>query len=264
MSTIKLLDGTDWAIEELLKHMLDDDFYYGYLGTAALSSSSIKKINDSPREYARYLKYGESGDVTALVAGNLIHTLLLEPHLEDNFTPIECASKSTNIWKNAVAEYEGTGKKLLLRKDYDNCHYVVKALLKNKTVQEALADADYEIPEIGLIQGIPFRAKADIKKKGQQCIFDLKTTSNIDDFYFSAKKYGYAAQAYIYCTLFDVPFENFKFIVVDKMKKDIGVFSVSESFFSLGQRLVEKGVSDYIKFFINNEDLEQYVVYGEL
>jgi hypothetical protein len=261
---IQLLDGTSWHRDEILKAMTDDDFYYGYLGTAALSSSSLKKINDSPREYARYLKYGEDGDSTALVAGNLIHTILLEPHLQDVFIPVECSSKNTNIWKQASIDNEGTGKKLLLQKDYDNCHYVAKALLKNKIVQDALADADYEIPEIGLIHGIPFRAKADIKKRGQKYIFDLKTTSNIDDFYHSARKYGYAAQAYIYCTLFDVPFENFKFIVVDKMKKDIGVFSVSESFFSLGKRLVENGVSDYIKFFINNEDLEQYVIYGEL
>lgn len=261
---IKLLDGTTWHRDDLLAAMVDDDFYYGYLGKAALSSSSLKKINDSPREYARYLKYGEDGDVTALVAGNLIHTLLLEPHLEDNFVPVECASKSTNIWKNAVLEYEGTGKKLLLRKDYDNCYYVVQSLMKNDFVKEALSDADYELPEIGLLHGLPFRAKADIKKKGVPYIFDLKTTSNIDDFYFSAKKYGYAAQAYIYCTLFNVPYDNFKFIVVDKIKKDIGVFSVSEAFFNRGKQLVEIAANDYIRFFINGEDLDQYVIYGEL
>lgn len=261
---LQLLDGTTWHRDDLLAAMADDDFYYGYLGKAALSSSSLKKINDSPREYARYLKYGESGDNTALVAGNLIHTLLLEPHLQDNFVSVGCATKTTNIWKQAVADYEGTGKKLLLQKDYDNCHYVADALLKNKVVKDALAEADYELPEIGLLYGVPFRAKADIKKKGQKFIYDLKTTSNIDDFYKSARKYGYAAQAYIYCTLFDVPFENFKFIVVDKVKKDIGVFSVSEAFFMLGKRLVEQGVSDYIKFFIDGEDLEQYVIYGEL
>ncbi len=261
---IKLLDGSTWHRSDLLSAMTDDDFYYGYLGKAALSSSSLKKINDSPREYARYLKYGEDGDTTALVAGNLIHTLLLEPHLQDNFVPVDCSNKNTNIWKQAVADNEGTGKKLLLQKDFDNCHYVVDALLKNKIVQGALIDADYELPEIGLLYGVPFRAKADIKKRGQKYIYDLKTTSNIDDFYHSARKYGYAAQAYIYCTLFDVPFENFKFIVVDKNKKDIGVFSVSETFFMLGKRLVEQGVSDYIKFFIDGEDLNQYVIYGEL
>lgn len=261
---LQLLDGTTWHRDDLLAAMADDDFYYGYLGKAALSSSSLKKINDSPREYARYLKYGDDGDNTALVAGNLIHTLLLEPHLQDNFVSVGCTTKTTNIWKQAVADYEGTGKKLLLQKDYDNCHYVADALLKNKVVQDALAESDYELPEIGLLYGVPFRAKADIKKKGQKFIYDLKTTSNIDDFYKSARKYGYAAQAYIYCTLFDVPFENFKFIVVDKVKKDIGVFSVSEAFFMLGKRLVEQGVSDYIKFFINGEDLEQYVIYGEL
>ncbi len=226
---IILLDGTSWDKSTLIEAMRDDDFYYGYLGKAAMSSSNLKKINDSPKEYERYVKFGEDGDTTALVMGNLIHTLLLEPHLQERFEPVECASKAANIWKDAVAHHEGTGKKLLLRKDFDNCYYVADALKKNSIV-----------------------------------IYDLKTTSNLSDFRSSAFKYSYAAQAYIYCTLFDVQFENFKFIVIDKGNKDIGIFSMSEEFFERGRKLVERGVDTYIKYFVNGEDLENYVVYGEL
>ena len=34
---IKLLDGSRWLKEELIKEMRDDSFYYGYLKTAAMS-----------------------------------------------------------------------------------------------------------------------------------------------------------------------------------------------------------------------------------
>lgn len=261
---IILLDGTSWDKSTLIEAMRDDDFYYGYLGKAAMSSSNLKKINDSPKEYERYVKFGEDGDTTALVMGNLIHTLLLEPHLQERFEPVECASKAANIWKDAVAHHEGTGKKLLLRKDFDNCYYVADALKKNSVVKDALRDAEYELPAISMLYGIPFRGKADIKKKDSPVIYDLKTTSNLSDFRSSAFKYSYAAQAYIYCTLFDVQFENFKFIVIDKGNKDVGIFSMSEEFFERGRKLVERGVDTYIKYFVNGEDLENYVVYGEL
>ena len=259
-----LLDGTSWDKPTLIEAMRDDDFYYGYLGRAAMSSSNLKKINDSPKEYERYLKYGEDGDTTALVMGNLIHTLVLEPHLQERFVAVECGTKGANIWKDAVEHYEGSGKKLLLRKDYDNCYYVADALRKNSVVKDALSDAEYELPSIGMLYGIPFRGKADIKKNDAPVIYDLKTTSSLSDFRYSAARYSYAAQAYIYCTLFDVHFDNFKFIVVDKGSKDIGIFSVSEEFFETGLLLVERGVETYIKFFIDGEDLENYVVYGEL
>ena len=49
--TIKLLDGQSWDYNELLEQMLKDEFYYGYLGKAALSSSSLKKLLQSPKVY---------------------------------------------------------------------------------------------------------------------------------------------------------------------------------------------------------------------
>ena len=38
----KLLDGTTHNYNELLDMMVEDAFYYGYLGKAALSSSSLE------------------------------------------------------------------------------------------------------------------------------------------------------------------------------------------------------------------------------
>ena len=65
MSEIILLDGTSWEKSVLLEAMMDDDFYYGYLGSASLSSSSDKLLNQSPKEYKEMLE-GARLDTPAL------------------------------------------------------------------------------------------------------------------------------------------------------------------------------------------------------
>jgi len=60
MSVIKLLDNSLWDKDKLLHDMQSDDFYYGYLGKAALSSSSIKLLLDSPRTYYNVTKYSNT------------------------------------------------------------------------------------------------------------------------------------------------------------------------------------------------------------
>ena len=263
MSTIKLLDGTDWAVEELLQHMLDDDFYYGYLGQSALSSSSCKLINQSPKSYNAIVKYAKASEETAaLTTGKLIHTMVLEPHEFDNrFTVVDTSSKSTKIWKEAVSN-KGKGVSALTTKEYDDSMKVVDALLRNEIVKRHLKHSKFEVPAIGNVLGLPFRAKADILR--EDAIIDLKTTSEINGFRYSALKYGYPAQVFIYCQLFNIPFESFIFIAVDKGSKDIGIFTVSEQFYEEGRQLVSKAVKTYIDFFINGEDLDNYVLTGEL
>ena len=41
---IHLLDGKEWDRDEILAKADDDDFYYGYLGKYAFSSTSIKHL----------------------------------------------------------------------------------------------------------------------------------------------------------------------------------------------------------------------------
>ena len=65
-----------------------------------------------------------------------------------------------------------------------------------------------------MIEGIPIRGKADILLHGTH-IIDLKTTADISGFQWSAKKYGYDLQAYLYLQLFPEA-EKFTFLCIDK------------------------------------------------
>lgn len=55
---IQLLNGESHETDVLLSKMSDDDFYYGYLGENALSSSSIKDLLDSPKTYQFRKEHG--------------------------------------------------------------------------------------------------------------------------------------------------------------------------------------------------------------
>lgn len=259
---ITLLDGVEWDKKTLLESMMDDDFYYGYLGKAALSSSSCKALNSSPKLY-KAISNGATLETSALSVGKLIHTAVLEPHEVDNrFVVVDVSTKTTKAYKEAKENLE-KGKTLLTAKEYDDSMRVVDAVLCSEAVKAHLKGSSFEQPEIGIVNGLPFRAKADILREGE-AIYDLKTTSDLSGFKYSAHKYGYPAQVYIYCTLFNIPFNEFKFIVVDKGSRDIGIFSVSESFYQEGARLVSEAVATYTTYFINEEDLSNYVIYGEL
>jgi hypothetical protein len=262
MNEIILLDGTSWELPVILEAMMDDDFYYGYLGSASLSSSSDKLLNQSPKEYRDMLN-GARLDTPALSIGKLIHTAVLEPHKVNTlFVTVDVATKSAKAYKEAKEQLD-KGQTLLTKGEYDSSMYVVDALLHNDLVKDMLDGGEFEMPAIGDVSGLPHRGKADILHRGV-AVYDLKTTSDIGSFSHSAKRYGYPAQVYIYSTLFGIDYKNFQFIVVDKGSKDIGVFSVSESFYLEGKRLVDKAVRVYTEYFINGEDLDNYIITGEL
>ena len=69
---MQLLNGEKWDKQELLAKMDDDSFYYGHLGKHALSSSSIKLLQSSPKKYHYVTQYGQS-ESQALRDLSLIH-----------------------------------------------------------------------------------------------------------------------------------------------------------------------------------------------
>jgi hypothetical protein len=113
-----------------------------------------------------------------------------------------------------------------------------------------------------LIEGIPFRAKADIIADG--FLADLKTTTDLRAFPYSAKKYGYDVQAFIYTRLFGVPIDKFYFIAIDKASLDVGIYSITPEFVAEGERKTLEAIQLYKQFFILGEDLDSYTIFGEL
>ena len=106
MDYIQLLDGERFRKDELLELMKDDEFYYGYYRKAALSSSSIKLLLDSPKKYKYVTEYG-SQESNALDAGWLFHATILEPDVFEKQIYVDVQkAKNTKAYKLAKKNTE--------------------------------------------------------------------------------------------------------------------------------------------------------------
>ena len=88
--------------------------------------------------------------------------------------------------------------------------------------------------------------------------------------YSSRHKYSYDVQVYIYCRLFNVDYTKFKFLVIDKLSCDVGVYTVSEDFYNKGEEKVMFALQQYHDFFEHRpleeiqEMINNYTIQGEL
>jgi hypothetical protein len=90
-------------------------------------------------------------------------------------------------------------------------------------------------------------------------LIDIKTTSDIQKFRYSAKAYNYDSQCYIYQQLFGRPLI---FYVVDKVTAQLGVYTPSEEFIRGGEDKVRRAIQVWERFFGPNktEDVENFYI----
>ena len=90
--------------------------------------------------------------------------------------------------------------------------------------------------------GNMWKGKADIINHDDKLVVDIKTSSDINSFHFSANKYNYDSQAYIYRELFGY---DMVFLVIDKNTHQMGLFDCSENFYERGREKVVKATEVY-------------------
>ena len=255
--TITTFDGTVHPKADLLEDMMDDDFYYGYLGKEALSCSLLKVILQSPKKYLDLIENGQK-ETQPLRDGKLLHMAVLEPDKFEDLTVVDVKSKNTKAYKEAVEEY-GT---VYTTPEIETALALASSLHDNAKVEKILNNAEFEVPAIAMIDGIPFRGKADILKGTE--IIDVKTTVDIKKFKYSAYKYSYDLQAYLYLQLFPEA-KTFTFLCIDKATKDIAIYECSDEFLESGKEKLEQGIADF-NFFFRNKDLtlKDYIMYDSV
>ena len=260
METIKLFDGKEWDMEDILERMNDDSFYYGYLGKNALSSSAAKDLYKSPKSYFNNTKEVNS-DVPALREGRLIHTVVLEEEkLYNKYVFSDVGSRRTKTFAEAQAYAKANRKEVMLTSELNMANELCNAVRFNTHANELLTGGQAEVPIIGELFGVPFRGKADYLKDGH--LIDLKTTSKLDKWERTAKyDWHYDMQGYIYSELFNV--SRFTFVVVEKGTGDIGIFELSDETRELGGNKVKQCVSTFQEYFIDKTSkLNDYTIRG--
>ena len=102
------------------------------------------------------------------------------------------------------------------------------------------------------------KGKADIVNHNEKLIIDLKTTADIEGFRWSANKYNYDSQAYIYSKMFGY---EMVFVVIDKTTHQIGVFDCSPEFYERGEDKVRRASEAYDLFYKTKDfDPKQYFI----
>ncbi len=242
MKTIRLLDGTEWQIEELINKMYDNVFYYGYLGVNALSSSSCKKLCDSVEEYL-FEDNKFSPDIKPLRDGRLFHVTILEADkMKDYYDFIDVPTRRSKDFKQLKRVSK---KEVMTEKERLWAEDLKTHILKHSRANKLITNGEPEVPNINYVFGLPFRGKADLLC--QDRVVDIKTTGDIDNWEYNKYFYGYDIQAYLYKELFDK--DTFEFVVIDKRTKKVITDEASLDFLRSGERKVERAVKNYVRYF---------------
>ena len=232
----------------MLELLNDDNHYYGEVGKRYLSNSHISELLHNPEAF------GKPREKTPdMVKGSYLHALCFEPEKANDFRVVSATSRNTNKYKE-----EADGDVLLLQPEADEILAMHSKLESNFETYELMhIDTEsYETPAVGELFGAPWKGKADVVKP--KMIVDLKTTSKIDDFKWSAKKYNYDSQAYIYSKLFGRPVV---FLVIEKGSMRVAVVECSGQFLASGEQKVIHAVNVWARYFgpSATEDINKFI-----
>ena len=230
--------------QEVLKALEDDKNYYGDFGKKYLSNSDIGTLLTNPLALGK-----QQAQRPAFLVGGYFHTAILEPDKLKNFKIVEATTRNTKVYK----EISG-GEMCLLKHEVDQIELMTEKMLDNEVCRDLIRSGNvkYEQPEITELEGQMWKGKADIVNHDEKLIIDLKTTADITKFKYSASKYNYDSQAYIYSKLFGY---EMLFIAIDKNTHQIGIFDCSPEFYERGQDKVKRAVEAY-ELFYKSEDFD--------
>ena len=230
--------------QEALKALEDDSNYYGDFGKKYLSNSDISTLLTNPLALGQKM-----ANRPAFLVGGYFHTAILEPEKLKNFKIVEATTRNTKAYKEI-----SDGEMCLLKHEVDQIELMTEKMLNNEVCRDLIrsGNVEYERPEITELEGQMWKGKADIVNHDEKLIIDLKTTADITKFKYSASKYNYDSQAYIYSKLFGY---EMLFIVIDKNTHQIGIFDCSPEFYARGKDKVERAVQAY-ELFYKSEDFD--------
>ena len=236
--------------KQILQKLRNDEDYYGDFGNQFLSNSHIGKLLKDPLNV-----FKPSKRTPAFAVGGYFHTCILEPDKLESFKVIKSKTRNTKEYKElsggeiCLLEHEVDG--ILLMRDTVMANDICKDLIRG-------LQTEYEQPGIIDLYDNKWKGKADIVNHEEKLVIDLKTTGDIDRFKWSASKFNYDSQAYIYSKMFGY---EMLFIVIDKTTHQLGMFDCSPEFYERGEEKVSKASEAYDLFYNTKDfDPKQYFI----
>ena len=236
--------------EKILQRLCNDEDYYGEFGNQFLSNSHVGKLLKDPLR-----AFEPSKPSPAFLVGGYFHTCILEPDKLEKFKVVKSTTRNTKAYKDVAG-----GELCLLQHEVDTIELMRDKVLANDICKDLIINSQnkYEQPGIINMFNNNWKGKADIINHEEKLVIDLKTTADIDKFQWSASKFNYDSQAYIYSKLFGY---EFLFIVIDKNTHQIGMFDCSPQFYERGEEKVRKASEAYDLFYKTKDfDPKQYFI----
>ncbi len=187
-----------------------------------------------------------------MVIGGYFHTLICEPHKVDSYKIIEATTRNTKLYKEL-----SDGELCLLQHEADHIEVMRQKLLSHDIIRDLIQgdNIEYEVPGITELHGETWKGKADIINHNEKLIVDLKTTGDIEKFKWSARKFNYDSQAYIYQELFGY---EMIFVAVDKKTLQLGIYDCSQNFLEGGKEKVIDAIAQFRLIKSAEFDASQY------
>ena len=236
--------------KQILQRLQNDNDYYGEFGNKFLSNSHISKLLKDPLR-----AFEPSKPSPAFLVGGYFHTCILEPDKLDKYKVVKSTTRNTKAYKDVAG-----GELCLLQHEVDTIELMRDKVIQNDICKDLIQSSQCEYEQPGIINmfGNDWKGKADIINHDEKLVIDLKTTADIDKFKWSATKYNYDSQAYIYSKLFGY---EMLFIVIDKTTHQIGMFDCSPQFYERGEEKVRKASEAYDLFYKTKDfDPKQYFI----
>ena len=239
--------------KQIIEKLKIDEEYYGEFGNQFLSNSHIGRLLKDPLR-----AFEPSKPSPAFLVGGYFHTCILEPDKINKYKVVKSTTRNTKEYKDVSG-----GELCLLQHEVDQIELMREKVMANDICADLIMGTDgklndFEVPMITELFGNKWKGKADIVDHNEKLVIDLKTTADIEKFKWSASKYNYDSQAYIYSKLFGY---EMLFIVIDKNTHQIGMFDCSPEFYEKGEEKVRKASEAYDLFYKTKDfDPKQYFI----
>jgi hypothetical protein len=236
--------------KEILARLKNDEDYYGDFGNQYLSNSHVGRLIKDPLR-----AFEPSKPSPAFLVGGYFHTCILEPGKINKYKVVKSSTRNTKEYKDVSG-----GELCLLQHEVDTIELMREKVMSNDICKDLIQGPQTEYEQPGIINMFDnnWKGKADIINHNEKLVIDLKTTADIDKFQWSASKYNYDSQAYIYSKIFGY---EMLFIVIDKATHKIGVFDCSPEFYKRGEDKVCKASEAYDLFYKTKDfDPKQYFI----
>jgi hypothetical protein len=236
-----------------------------------LSYSSLKLALRSPQHFWDYVTGAKVPSGDALDFGSGYDAMLFDSaNFDKQFYVVKESEiierliaggakspRSTKEYKEYMAaeSEKASGRTVLTESDYNEmCAMlsVIRAagLDKSHLVggQQIKSSVELEGPHKIKLHGV-----ADIFFPFQRIVRDFKTTGeDIDRFKYSAYKYHYDLQAYVYKILFN--YDVYEFVVQEtKYPYTVGVFEVTDEFLMRGKDKFDQALATVIHYFVDKK-----------